>query len=102
MEFLYLPPLKISARSDRPNSGNLLISASLFGSVFCAKTNPTRVHLLYEQDFGHPFLKEVLYGVLCFVLEHIPLTLRSFEHDLQHHAGVKPVRQYYSTAADMR
>ena len=47
-------------------------------------------------------MKEVLYGVLCFVPEHIPLTLRSFEHDLQHHAGVKPVRQYYSTAADLR
>ena len=54
-EFLYLPPLKISARSDRPNSGNLPISASLFGSVFCAKTNPTRVRLFYERDFGHPF-----------------------------------------------
>ena len=47
-------------------------------------------------------MKEVLYGVLCFVSEHIPLTLRSFEHDLQHHAGVKPVRQYFSTAADLR
>src|SRR3954470_20368326 len=37
-----------------------------------------------------PF-EESFVWVLCFVAEHMPLTLRSFEHDLQHHAGVKPV-----------
>ena len=100
VEFLYLPPLKISARSDRPIFGNLPISALLFGSIFCAKTNPTWVHLSSWTGYRTTFLEEYLCRVLCFVPEHIPL--KSFEHDLQHHAGVKPVRQYCSTAADLR
>ena len=80
---------------------NLPISTSLLGFVFCAKTNPTRVHL-FMNGISDILLKEVLYGVLCFVSEHISLTLKSFVDDLPYHAGVKPVRQYCSTAAVLR
>ena len=45
VEFSYLPPLQILARSDGSNSGNLPISASLFRSVSCANTDPTRIHV---------------------------------------------------------
>ena len=44
-EFPYLPPLQISARSDGSNSGNLPMSGPIFGSVFCANTDPTRIHV---------------------------------------------------------
>ena len=44
-EFPYLPPLQISARSDGSNSGNLLMSGPIFGSVSCANTDPTRIHV---------------------------------------------------------
>ena len=93
-EFPYLPPAKNSTRSDGLNSRSLPISASLFGSVFCARTNLTRVHLLYERDSGHPVWRKFSYGVLCFILKHIPLILKVFlQYDLHHRAGVKPAQQ---------
>ena len=70
-EFPYLPRLKISARSDRSNFGNLPISASLFGSVFCANTNPTQFIFFYEWDIGQPFWKNLFLGYCVFVSEHM-------------------------------
>ena len=45
VEFPYLPPLQISARSDGSNSGNLPMSGPIFGSVFYANKDPTRIHI---------------------------------------------------------
>ena len=72
-----------------------------FSDLFSARKRIRPEFIFFMNGISDILLKEVLYGVLCFVPEHIPLTVRSFEHDLQHHAGVKPARQYYSTAADL-
>ena len=101
-EFPYLSPLKISARSDRSNSRNLPISASLFRSIFCARMNPTQVHLCYEWDFGHPFCRNLFLGYCVWFPNTCSQILLLFGGNLHPHAGVKPARQCCSTAADLR
>ena len=78
-EFPYQPPLKISARSDRPNSGNLPTSASLFGFIFCARTNLTRIHLFMNGISDILFEGSFVWGIVFCSQTH-PTNFKVFSN----------------------
>lgn len=102
-EFSYQQPLKICARSDGSNSRKRPRSASIFESVFSAKTNPTRVHLFFMDGLSDVLFEGNFFVGYCVLFTNMYLQILSlFRSALHCRTGVKPDRPHWSTEADLR
>ena len=96
----HLPKFQLDLTVQTPGNFRLVHH---FSDLFSARKRIRPEFVFFMNGISDILSKEVLYGVLCFVPEHIPVVLKLFlQYELHRRAGVKAARQHHSTAADLR